>query len=309
MPDSRLTSYLRTIWRRLRARLLPVYVEHHTQFVTPDPDDLCPNPIFIIGVHRSGTTLLRRILDSHPDIACPPESQFMAHFFDLVQHERSMIGLADLGFHEADALRMLRQSASQFHEIYRRSKGKRRWADKTPEYVLHLPGLHKLYGGMADYVFMFRHPLDVATSRWSRLLHLVQRPGEDELITICHLVRNAEQAQLDFLEQHGHGSFVLFYEDLVARPEPVLRELCARLGETWNECLLRHDELPHDFGLEDPIVRVTRGFQPSHCNWHQWTDRQLDIALGILQPVMDRLGYTCDTAERRPVAVSAKRAA
>src|SRR3954462_15908459 len=37
-------------------------------------------PAFLVGCHRSGTTLLRRLLDSHPHIACPPESKFIAGF-------------------------------------------------------------------------------------------------------------------------------------------------------------------------------------------------------------------------------------
>uniref|UniRef100_A0A7C4LQS8 Sulfotransferase n=1 Tax=Schlesneria paludicola TaxID=360056 RepID=A0A7C4LQS8_9PLAN len=297
MPDWRWYTSLRTIVRRLRARLLPVYVEHHTRFVTPDPTDVCANPIFVLGAHRSGTTLMRRILDSHPRIACPPESQFMVHFFNLVQHERSMIGLADLGFHEAEALRLLRQSASQFHEIYRRAKGKPRWADKTPEYVDHLPGLYRLFGDVATFVMMFRHPLDVATSRWTRLMHLVKRPDKQQLVDICQKVAVAQAHQLEFLQQHAAQTWVIFYEELVANPEQILRGMCTFLGEPWDECLLRHDELPHDYGLEDPIVRVTRGFKPSHGNWRQWSARQLRVALDILQPVMDQLGYSTDSVQ------------
>lgn len=299
MPDWRWLTSLRTITRRLRARLLPVFVEHHTRFVMPESDDLCPNPIFVLGAHRSGTTLLRRILDSHPRIACPPESQFMAHFFELVMHERSMVGLADLGFHETEALRMLRQAASQFHEIYRRAKGKPRWADKTPEYVNHLPGLYRLFGSVAVFVVMFRHPLDVAISRWTRLMHLVKKPDKEHLVEICQKVRTAQEQLLEFLQLHETQCFVLFYEELVAQPERTLRGLCDYLQEPWDEALLHHDELPHDYGLEDPIVRVTRGFKPSHGNWRQWSPKQLQTALEILQPVMDRLGYTCQGPQRQ----------
>ena len=42
-----------------------------------------PAPVpFVVGVNRSGTTLLRMMLDSHPDLAIPPETHFIPALFD-----------------------------------------------------------------------------------------------------------------------------------------------------------------------------------------------------------------------------------
>ncbi|GIX05139.1 MAG: sulfotransferase [Planctomycetaceae bacterium] len=297
-------SRVKTLLRRIRARLLPVYVEHHTRLIPPlDETAVCTQPIFVVGAHRSGTTLLRRILDSHPHIACPPESQFMLHFFQLVTHERAMRGLRDMGFHPEEAIALLRRSAAQFHEMYRRAKGKPRWADKTPEYVSFWSGMYKLFGECASFIIMFRHPLDVAMSRWMRLMHLVRPPQEHELFDICAQVRDAQEQQLNFLEQlHADRRtyYVIFYEELVAQPREILQGMCRFLNEPWDEALLHHDEQPHDHGMEDPIVRVTRGFRPSHGNWRAWSPAQRRIAEEILSPMLDRLGYSADEITRQP---------
>lgn len=308
MPESRLIAYARTAWRGLRARVLPVHVEHHQSFVVVDADDICRNPIFVIGTHRSGTTLLRRILDSHHNIACPPESHYLSHFFALIDDDLSLLGLAELGFPEDEALKLLRHSAGQFHEIYRRAKGKPRWADKTPEYSLHLPALQKLFGVDAQLLFVFRHPLDVAYSLWSRKWNLGAHRTGDLLVDVCRHVCDLGLAQLDFLERQPRNAHAVFYEELVRSPETVLRAACDYLGEEWDPQMLRHDEVPHDFGHEDPIARVTRGFQPSQGNWRQWSPQQLDVAASILQPIMSPLNYSRETSEHRAARAYARAA-
>ena len=55
-------------------------------------------PIFVIGCFRSGTSLLRRILDSHSRIACPPESKFIAPLAEVFRRRNSLKGLATMGY-------------------------------------------------------------------------------------------------------------------------------------------------------------------------------------------------------------------
>jgi hypothetical protein len=53
---------------------------------------------------------------------------------------------------------------SFYFETYRQSKGKRRWADKTPHYVMCLDFVEELYGPSCQYLMIYRHPFDVAES-------------------------------------------------------------------------------------------------------------------------------------------------
>ena len=205
---------LRVFWRRLRAFLGKGFI--HEKQIIVDPvnsqwDDV--NPIFLIGVHRSGTSLLRRIVDSHPDIAVPPESYFISHFCSLISDENTFHGLYGMGFDEGHARVCIANNASFFHRTYAKSKGKSRWADKTPAYALILDDLDQLFLQKSQFVFIFRHPLDVAYSNWSRGWRHRQYTG-DLLIDTCRYVKESDQRQLSFIERNGHRTYALFYEAL-----------------------------------------------------------------------------------------------
>src|SRR5262249_49626556 len=121
----------------------------------PDP------PLIVLGVRRSGTTLLRVMLDRNPDLAVPDESYFVpqlarrhrgrvdpAAFVDdlrrlptLVEWELSPDAVAALLHHgttTGDAI------AAVF-EAYAAERGKQRWGDKTPLYMQYLTLLERLF--------------------------------------------------------------------------------------------------------------------------------------------------------------------
>lgn len=60
---------------------------------------------------------------------------------------------------------------------------------------------------------------------------------------------------------------VVSYERLVAESVPVLRELCAFLGEEWDGMLLTRREVQQNRGTEDPVSRGTWGFRPNSGSW------------------------------------------
>src|SRR5262249_45640831 len=117
-------------------------------------------PIFIVGFTRSGTTMLRLMLNQHPHLAIPFESGFIPPFYerlnkygDLQSEEAVRRMLADIAAHpkvrkgrlvqdvEEIAARNIRGYADLIDAIftvYAESKGKRRWGDKTPGYGYHL---------------------------------------------------------------------------------------------------------------------------------------------------------------------------
>ena len=304
MPLSTSRHYyrFRTFYRRLRAFLGRGWLTERTRIVVQNSTPPCRSPIFIVGTHRSGTSLLRRVLDAHRNIACPPESFWLAHYTRILDDDLAFDGFWNLGFDRQAAIGGLRQGAAHFHEAYRLAKKKPRWADKTPQYAEHLDTLWTLFGPEARFVFIFRHPLDVAFSVWKRGWKFVE-PTDDDVADCSRYVADSGQRQLAFLSAHPEAGHVIHYDQLVLFPETTLRRLCADgLNEPWDPMMLQHHQVPHDFGCEDPIVRGTRGFHGSFENWHEWSASQIDRAANILGPWMNQLGYTLDSPYRAPPA-------
>src|SRR5215212_5409627 len=124
---------------------------------------------FVVGCSRSGTTLLRALLDGHPLVAVPPESHFVLApdpraLRRALRHE-PWFGLWGIeppelrGLDVADAVRAVFAAYGAVH-------GKPRYADKTPHYVSHLPLLAERFAE-ARFVHVVRDGRDVA-SRCSR---------------------------------------------------------------------------------------------------------------------------------------------
>src|SRR5699024_5571037 len=93
-------------------------------------------PRFILSPYRSGTTLLRYCLDSHPDLAVPPETEFLRPLGSLLFDSIYTRGYRDLGY-EVDAARALIAGMGREPlDVYAAGKGAiRGWIDKTPSYA------------------------------------------------------------------------------------------------------------------------------------------------------------------------------
>jgi hypothetical protein len=101
-------------------------------------------PIFIVGCQRSGTTLLRLILDSHPNISCGPETRFLADFARITSPPM-WPRMQQYGFPKEYWHRKFAELFDSFQSDYARRRGKNRWADKIPRYALYLEYLDQLF--------------------------------------------------------------------------------------------------------------------------------------------------------------------
>jgi Sulfotransferase family len=279
---SRAKSFL--IRQRLVVQLSPVFI---------DQQNLCTNPIFIVGVQRSGTTLLRRILNTHPEIACPPESYFMAHFAALLEDEAARRGLKGIGLAEEELPAEVGRWAARFHEGYRTASGKSRWADKTPQYLTILEPLHAMYAPGAKFVCIKRHPFDITTS-----IHQLgwdfDETDSDPLRARATYVRNRIADAVNFSAAHPADCQWIRYEDLASEPTPVLKELCAFLDEQFHPQMLEYWRGQHNVGLEDSFATASRGFSPSSDNWRSLSKKDVDTLRDVLGETATELGYSVD---------------
>ena len=125
-------------------------------------------PIIIGGCHRSGTSLVRRILNAHSEIYCGPEIKFFRDFYedyfdDPLKHIR-FSSTARAMLSEDALFELLGAAFINIHEIAAAGAGKKRWADKNPENVKYLEQWEKLLGSNWVFVHVVRNPLDTIAS-------------------------------------------------------------------------------------------------------------------------------------------------
>ncbi len=194
-------------------------------------------PIFIIGCPRSGTTLLRMILDAHPRISCGEETKFLTDLEPIVgAHQRL---LASYGFDRGWWLDRIREMYGGFQAAYLEKRAKARWAEKTPSYTMHLGFVEELFPA-AQYIHIIRDGRDVVASfrdRWG------YRSGVRAANSIwAHYVRTAREFGAHLPPDRYHE---LRYEALVEETETTCRALLAFLGEEWEAQVLRYHEVEH----------------------------------------------------------------
>ncbi|MFI5314385.1 MAG: sulfotransferase family protein [Myxococcota bacterium] len=275
------------------------------QIVVPESRSSGERPIFVLGVHRSGTTLVRLILDSHSRIACPPESFFLLPASRLLADAKALEGLLAMGFERAHVVARLREQVAYFFEVYAASHGKPRWADKTPAYIDCLDFIETLFGPGCQYVFVYRNGLDSACS-------IAAIPNIEEAephVAACGGDRFAGAARYwatqcgvmrEFAARHPGRVIEVFYESLVAHPESETRRLFEFLGEKWEPRVLAFHEQPHDrwAGHQDFKAVASKGFQPNVGAWRAQPPERVQAMLAQARARLRELGY--DETGARP---------
>jgi len=195
-------------------------------------------PIFIIGCPRSGTTLLRLMLDSHPHISCGPESHFLVDLADIVIRHGARIERFGV-----DKEQWYEKTATFFHTFhleYAQQRGKQRWAEKTPKYTRHLPLVNQLYPD-CQLIHMIRNGRDVVSSYHKRWGYM------SAVKTAAYRWREYITLARDFGKTLPKDRYYeLRYEALVSDPEMVLRGTFEFLQEPWVPDVLNYEKAPHD---------------------------------------------------------------
>jgi len=220
-----------------------------------DPDTSRPPAPFVVGVTRSGTTLLRMMLDSHPRLAIPPESHFVPDLIEYFQenNEPTVDGALEQiegnrrwgDFHlDAGELRE-RLAATEplnvsdalraFFQLYADKQDKPRWGDKTPIYINRMLLIQRALPE-ARFIHLIRDGRDAALSRAKRVLTDPTPMPKVAQRWKNRILRAREQADRlpHYLEVH--------YEDLIRDTESSLRKICEFIELEFDPAMLTYYE-------------------------------------------------------------------
>lgn len=210
------------------------------------------DPVFIVGAPRSGTTLLRAMLNRHPRIGLSDETYYFYYvylrrrtFGDLA-HPANRKSLIE-SYSATERMHRLKVDLPRLKErlmaegtsypaffatilqFYAEAQGKVRAGEKTPHHAWYVDTLLDWYPS-GRVIHLVRDPRDVCASLfnvpWGR------KTATANADLWVNLTSAAERGQ-------GNPRFCrVRYEDVVADPERVMRELCAFIGEGYDPAML-----------------------------------------------------------------------
>lgn len=219
-------------------------------------------PVFLLSGPRSGSTLLRVILNSHSEIHAPHElylttlsvgvglrpaiatlaqRQSGAPAIRPRPHKPAHRSLSRLGLHRNE-LENLLWDAVLHHTLD--TTGKKIVVDKTPDNVWVWRRLQECWPD-ARFVFLLRNPAAIAASLRAAMPEADRAAIDDAVLGYGESLEDARTSAT------GH---TVRYEDLLAQPATVTRELCEFLGVGWEPDMLeygRHDHGEFQIGLGD----------------------------------------------------------
>ncbi|MFL5736008.1 MAG: sulfotransferase family protein [Actinomycetota bacterium] len=278
------------------------------------------DPFFIVGCGRSGTTVLRLMFNAHPDVAIPPESQFIARLVaswprfitaDGVDADAIVraIGrrLDHMEIDRASARARLaalrdrtpRAATEAIFGIVSERAGKQRWADKTPNQVEEIPTIAGVFPE-ARFIHVIRDGRDVTLS-------YLDRPfGPADVWDAARQWNRQVRAGI----RDGRGLDARYlevrYERLVEDPEETLLELCGFVDLEPRPEMLRFFE-----DGADVLAASERGNHPSASrpitkglrDWRtEMEPKDVEAFEAVAGPLLSELGY-----ERRFPSPSAGR--
>ena len=256
-----------------------------------------PPAPFVVGVSRSGTTLLRLMLDAHPDLAIPPETHFIPKLIRDVRKDESgdpaAVAIETITTHRrwpdfqldpdefANRVRALRDPGvteilRTFYELYAEREDKRRWGDKSPPYVRKMRRIGAVLPE-ARFIHLIRDGRDVALSltevEWGP--ETIPEAAKKWTQWIAKARRQANRIE-HYLEVR--------YEDLVTDPEPTLRQVCEFVELEFSEDMLTYHER-----ASERMSEVVREFQIGGGPLLTANDRAKQHELVSEPPRADRL--------------------
>ena len=217
---------------------------------------LSGQPIFIVGCERSGTTILRLMLNEHSRIALPPQTKFSRKLYkrrlmfgDLLKKKnrkkvikwmlerKSNTKLTDLQLKDRLLVQIWEKCATlgdmiaTIFQQYSLNRNKPRWGDKRPYYIRYIAQLLRLYPD-ARIIHVIRDGRDCVASL--KRMPWWKKSTIYSMLNWRHAIRMGSNAG----NVHKGQFMEIRYEDLINEPESQLRHICEFLDEPYEPAMM-----------------------------------------------------------------------
>lgn len=277
-------------------------------------------PIFIVGANRSGTTLLRLILNAHPRLAIPEELDFFnpwiaGHWHDVAPNREAFCdrvhgylhtklpseAFEDVDLDTLEAAVVEQASTYDWRALYggmlqwwAHRHGKSRWGEKTPGNLFYVDTLRAMFPD-ARFIHLVRDPRPGVQSMQNTSFF-----GNDVIINALNRRKYLREGLRRDATMPPDCWTRVRYEDLLTATEDTMQALCRFLGEQFTPSMLTYYEDAEQYmgtaAAQSFNRAARRPIDPTRA--HAWRDSlpPSDAALieTLCGPEMEALGYSLD---------------
>lgn len=273
-------------------------------------------PVFVVGVPRSGTTLVAELLNAHPEVAVAPETHYFPKYRDALRRDDRLDGrkgaLAlldafldgpesrwfDLGPDDREAIRETIRAADRVHDATVLQAVLDRWGvrldkpvvgENTPDHLRYVPEILEILPD-ARVVVVQRDPRDVSLS--------LRNVPWDHKTPLAHFLWWADYRERADAALQAEPERVarIRYEDVLDDPETAVRRLAEAVDVEPDPGMLRHHRTDQDSFDPDAEPWKAKAAQPiDPDNKEKWRTRmpadEVAICDHVLGDLLERAGY------------------
>ena len=304
--------YIHKIYNRLKSFQNPFSNRYQ---VINDESNLSCSPFFIIGSGRSGNTLLRSILSGNSDISIPPESyripfaikkfhifnnrdwedivsQVLKEFEDCKEFYTWEIDITDAQKRLENIADSKRTLSNIFDELFctyteKHSPGSKIWGDKTPMNTLYLDWIGTVFP-RSKFIHIIRDGRDVASS-------YLKMERYDTILEAANRWINSIESAQSFGSKIKENYIEIRYEELVTKPEEVIKDTCDFLDIDYDSKMLDHTKQVKKLGDTDKEHHSNLSKPISSDSVGKWrnnlSESDQESITKLLHKHLQRLGY------------------
>ncbi len=199
-------------------------------------------PVFIIGMPRSGTSLIEQVLDSHSQVFGAGELHGIGQIAQQISESNNAPHAYANAVTNLTHEELQHYSKQYLDNIAALDNSARYVTDKMPQNFLHLGLIARLFPD-AHIIHCQRHPVDTCLSCYFQSFSKGHAYAYD-LDTLASYYRSYHQLMQHWKEVLDLPFFTLKYETLIEQPQQTIAELLTFLDLPWEESCMKHHENP-----------------------------------------------------------------